>query len=1003
MPNTDVIVYTPLHEEYESLQLRFQPTEDVNGDNYTGYRSVGPGGENVLVVVGFEWGNGHAHSVMKEVFAAHTCKMAVCIGIGGAISKDAKLGDVFYSRQVLDLTQRLKQEKDKKGVSRIKYDPETYPSSEPIAKALDRAKMSAVGTPAYKGWKEACALVNEGRLVGVDTKSLGNPPNYFFTPEAGSAKIASTNMVLADTQAVEDVKDCGRKIACVDTESAGFAQACNDDGTIPHIVIRGISDMADETKKLTEAKFKNVFRGVAADNAALFLKHNMSSMLSAVTTCKEDHPDNVPSNSIDPLQNAVSKNENSIREELSRRSVIFKALEHEYKMPVPRLRPDHAERGEKKQLPEEEVEDILTRENRVLIDVPKHYPDTALPWLFSHLLTQSGLHGRYTIPVCIKWSEFGPPKNNLDAQLAAKNLEKTKNNDSYQIVFVFIDAKLTSKTKADFLSKEFSTYNNASVLIFSDRNDVGIYENEIQNLFKPTTYKIEGISFSSISNYVRENFGMSMPESEVVAKRLISTFQNYRLKVHPTYLASIQKDTVQTFIDANQRGELIELAVAGLLSILVSGDKSKVVLRRGTREKFLSKLAVSIYSEKENYNRNSLENYVSEYATEMGFDIVPRQFIDLFVDNGIINIINDEVSIGIPVIQTYMLAKGLVDDPKSALPYFDLENGIVDLSTFDLYCEFSDDNSLYSYLSDHLDNSIEFFSKKIEKYDTVIEDAEYESHLLDKTLVISDVFDDISKKASELVEVTNLLSEKQAKLDVQSEIAQSKSARNVDISDPDEFNNEHIGVARFVAAAIMLGAAAEKMTDIDKLDVISKLLKLGRLIVTDLLTLYSKFDVEAVVAEVMDKIKEDREVDFDDEDAVADFRKFVELVVAEWEFQQAANPVGTLLSVLCESGRTNVLLSQLDRTKTSNKLEEFFRVGWAFDMDPVAKRGLPKEMSKKMGRARFLRMMFGTFMVNRLYWYHHGRPSKEAIVNGVDEIFKPLSLTSGVDLDKTEE
>lgn len=259
MENIDAVIYTPLDEEFEMLRSRFIPDTDINGQNFTGYIGYGRCRERVAVVVGFDWGNDHAYSVMHEVLSLYHPKIAVCIGIGGGISKDAKLGDVFYSSQVLDLTQRLKYEKDKKGVHRTKYDPEPYESSERLKRALDRSRLSSAGKSPYKNWVRSCELVNDGLLAGHNTSLLGHPTTYFRTPTAKAGKVASTNAVLADENAVEDVRACGRKMACVDTEGAGFARACSKQNLRMHIVIRGISDMADETKKLQKRNSKTYF------------------------------------------------------------------------------------------------------------------------------------------------------------------------------------------------------------------------------------------------------------------------------------------------------------------------------------------------------------------------------------------------------------------------------------------------------------------------------------------------------------------------------------------------------------------------------------------------------------------------------------------------------------------------------------------------------------------------------------------------------------------------
>ncbi|MBO6551195.1 MAG: hypothetical protein JJ964_16465, partial [Rhizobiales bacterium] len=569
----DVIVYAPLEEEYKGLQIRFIPDSEIDGNNFTGYKFTNDENITILFVHGFDWGNDAAYTVMNEVFSRFKAKLSVCIGIGGAITDDAKLGDVFYSKEVLDLTQRLKTQRDGDNNSRTKYDPKTYLCSTDLVKALDRSRLSISGKSIFKKWQESCELINRGSLVSVDTTELGHQSHYFERPNANNGKIAATNTVLADKMAVEDVKSCGRKITCVDTESAGFARSCNENqNSGAHIIIRAISDLADENKKLTEESFSNIFRDIAVSNAALFFSCHLGLMLNSL----KEIPKNLAIDATLTLkqkhEREIDKNEQSILKELTARSIAFKSLEQKNGMPVPRIRPINllTEVVENKNEPAIEIEEALKENNNISIDVPKNYPDNALPWLYAHQLAEANLHGKYTIPICIPNNEFGPPKNNLVAHLQSNNLEFAQNNDDYHIVFIFTNFKISSRSKSKYLSDSVKEFHNASVIIFPDVLEMEIYNNELEKYFNHKCYNIEAISFTSITQYMSSAFEIPLEESEVVATRLVSTFNNYRLNIHPTYLASIQKDTVASFIEANQRGELIELAVAGLLTLLVS-------------------------------------------------------------------------------------------------------------------------------------------------------------------------------------------------------------------------------------------------------------------------------------------------------------------------------------------------------------------------------------------------------------------------------------------------
>ena len=984
----NILIYTPLEEEYQSLQSSFPPKGDIEGTHYTGYLAGSDSSVKIYVVVGFEWGNDAAFSAVSEALNNLDINLAFGVGIAGAISKDANLGDVYYSKQIFNLTQRNKLEKDGNGNTRTKYDTEVYNCTEFIHKELDRSRLSVSGESNYKKWINACALRNEGSIIGTDI-----PPSEVKNPKGLSAQIAATNAVLADTEAVSDVRACGRKISCVDTESAGFAKACIEFGSVDYLVIRGISDFANETKVQTEGEFKNVYRKIAADNAAQFLKQNLSTIIDVKKKLTEkDSPTNKEPTEVD----FIDQNENKIVLELESRSIIFKTLKDRSKIPVPRLRESHIE-GKKNRAKPEEIEDVLPLSEYILIKIPDHYPDTALPWLFANCLSEANIDDIYTVPILIPWSEFGPPKNSLSAHLENQNLLFAKNSNNYKIVFIIYNVDVRSKSKADFLKREAEEIKNAHyILLYSDRSKDTLTSNQISTALQPRHYEIHGISFSSITSFCQNQFEMSALESEVVAKRLIETFSNYRLDVNPTYLASIQKDTILAFIEANQRGELIELAVAGILTLVVSDDKSNVVLRRSTRERFLANLSVEIYANKNSFTRENFVSYVDEFAKEMGFEINSNQFIKSFEIGGVINFDSGYVDISIPVIKTYMLAKGLVEQKDIAKSYFDFSDDQFDYNTFDLYSEFSGDHKIYDRLLTCLEESIRFFDQKADKAELRVEEGAFKSKLFDTTFSTSEVAEQVASRANELVKVSSFVDEKQAKLDIRSSLSESASERTRKVRGED-FKDEYVGLTRFIAASIMLGAAAERMNDEFKLELVQKLLKLGERIISDLLSMYAMLDFEEIATDAAEHILEEDKITFETDEARIEFLSLVELMVSQFEFFIASRPIHGILNILAETARTNVLLSQLDRVKAPTKLEEFVRSTWSFDMSPYDQRRTPKTLSKRLGKDPFLRLIYGEFMNERLYWYHSDKKSQDSIVDGIDEVLSQINLRSTKD------
>ncbi|MEO1028078.1 MAG: hypothetical protein AAFX02_03360 [Pseudomonadota bacterium] len=451
-----------------------------------------------MVVHGFEWGNDEAFTIIDEVLGRFQSTAAICVGIAGNISKDAELGDVFYSKSIINLTQRLKLSRTKTGRQTTQYDPITHRCCEKISRALDKARLSVDDLSTYKKWRDACALRNRGISCQIDFSPLGKTFEAFSRPRANNAQIASTNAVLADQNAVEDVHACGRKIGCVDTESAGFARACEKHCVGSITVVRGVSDYADKTKAITEVSFKGAFRNLAIDNAVEFLSAHIHDILEASA---QQLQQSLETKSAPSLADRIRENEVTIREELKRRSVVFKTSGDTEKMPVPRLKEElrHDVTPDEEAPAALEIEALIHDHKRTLVEMPKNYPDRSLPWLYADILTEANAHGAYTVPICIRESNFGPPKNDLDAHLESKGLIEIKNNDDFHIIFIFVDLNVDSRSKSKFLNSCLNDYTNCSLIIFTDRIISDIYHNEVIDNISPDVFLIEGNSFASIA------------------------------------------------------------------------------------------------------------------------------------------------------------------------------------------------------------------------------------------------------------------------------------------------------------------------------------------------------------------------------------------------------------------------------------------------------------------------------------------------------------------------
>src|SRR5690606_18588410 len=137
-------------------------------------------------------------------------------------------------------------------------------------------------------------------------------------------------------------------------------------------------------------------------------------------------------------------------------------------------------------------------------------------------------------------------------------------------------------------------YQDAKCVFIARGDDALVGESTFTTRSAATHYDSCSISFLEIAHFIQKNFGMSGGDSEVVAKRLRDTFNQFRLDAHPTYFAGIPRETLSALLQANRRAELIQLAVDGFLTFIVAGDKADVSLGRTTRARFLRSLALEL-------------------------------------------------------------------------------------------------------------------------------------------------------------------------------------------------------------------------------------------------------------------------------------------------------------------------------------------------------------------------------------------------------------------------
>ena len=162
---------------------------------------------------------------------------------------------------------------------------------------------------------------------------------------------------------------------------------------------------------------------------------------------------------------------------------------------------------------------------------------------------------------------------------------------------------------------------------------------------------------------------------------------------------------------------------------------------------------------------------------------------------------------------------------------------------------------------------------------------------------------------------------------------------------------------------------------------------------TDILSLRATFSVDDAISEVSSALIKEHDIRFETEEERTKFENFVSFGVSMWEYHNAIDPVIHIAEILCEAGRTKLLLAPLKEANPNSSLERFFLTSWGFDVDPVTLKKWPKELSKKMGLAKFMRLAFATFFYHRSYWFHSDEGERKIIAEGVNEVLERLAMS----------
>jgi nucleoside phosphorylase len=284
----DVLLYVALSEEFdalssalaEDLHAELEVTElpdlalqvfSINVPSPVLKKEI-----RLAIVPAGKMGAMRAATLVSGILDRSHCTNVVVLGIAGSLSDDLQPGDVLIPDSVTDyLANSAAKNVEDKEEWRLETSGNSYATNPRLLNRFQYLKNTH--REQFEQWEADCAE-RYAPVATLEVRAKMEEAGFTMRSEvrifAGDDnKLASGPTVGKSENFVEWLKSqVDRKFVALEMESAGAYDAVCLREPLPRVLaIRGISDFADERKKLIEDGTKGQFREVAAKNALSLL------------------------------------------------------------------------------------------------------------------------------------------------------------------------------------------------------------------------------------------------------------------------------------------------------------------------------------------------------------------------------------------------------------------------------------------------------------------------------------------------------------------------------------------------------------------------------------------------------------------------------------------------------------------------------------------------------------------------------------------------------------
>ena len=317
--------------------------------------------------------------------------------------------------------------------------------------------------------------------------------------------------------------------------------------------------------------------------------------------------------------------------------------------------------------------------------------------------------------------------------------------------------------------------------------------------------------------------------------------------------------------------------------------------------------------ENRTFSPTEMVEFAEEFSNEFDYGIKPLEFVQSFIEKGILANDGEKITFSLPFIEDYLLALECSQRPALAERYFQVAGMGLDLKTFDLYAEIGASDAIMRSVLDQVQTSIDSLKLAEGERNILLTNAIHPAYLRERDQIAA-MQKRLSNTASDLQEHRGDLAEKQKFLDLVDRVKDrtSKDSRLRAVTDRPETTDLDRALKNWSLGVTLLGSGAERLNGEQKRELIERLVHLAALAIHHWTKLHHSIDFELIKASLLED-EVITEAPFYNKNNPEESKKIVGILIDLIEYGVLSGPFQRVIHHLCEHACNRVLIGSFER------------------------------------------------------------------------------------------